>query len=264
MNVYSLNFNTNFATPIMDNKVSKVVQFSFPKGKVLKKHKTSSSILVLVIMGKVRFIAEEEVLLETGQLVSLEPNVEHSVEAIEDSVMLLTLTPSPSSHTLFKPNETEHHTFPGAKESISPQLQSFVLEHNELLQVLERATNHSEMAELEGADQLIEEELTKHFRYEEDILFPLLGKYIGTENGPIAVMLSEHETIRGLHEAFHRSMLENKGNATQIIQDFLPLAEMLKTHITKEDNVLFPMASRIMSEEDKNEVEDRVKLENSK
>lgn len=265
MNVYSLNFSDRFVTPIMDNKVAKVVQFSFPKGKVLKEHKTSSAILVSVVSGKVRFKAGEEVLLEEGQLLSLEGDVEHSVEALEDSVMLVTLTPSPSSHTIFKPkDEAPHHTFPGAKETISPQLQSFVLEHSVLLQVLERATNSPELSELEAADQMIKEELTKHFRYEEEILFPLLGNYIGTEHGPIAVMLSEHQTIRELHDSFHHIMIERRnGNVeiSQMMNAFSPLASILRTHITKEDNVLFPMASRVMTEEDKNEVETRVKQE---
>ncbi|WEG13801.1 cupin domain-containing protein [Pullulanibacillus sp. KACC 23026] len=101
MKVYSLTFNESFVKPILDNQVSRVVQFSFTKGKVLEKHKTSSAILVSVLSGKVRFKAEEEVVLQSGGLLSLEPSVEHSVEALEDSVMLLTLTPSPSAHPTF-------------------------------------------------------------------------------------------------------------------------------------------------------------------
>ena len=106
MQVYSLAFREDkFIHPVMDNQVSKVVQFSFPKGKILEKHKTSSDILVLVISGQVRFKANEEVVLQPGQILSLEPNIEHYVEALEDSVMILTLTPSPSAHTIFKPKE---------------------------------------------------------------------------------------------------------------------------------------------------------------
>jgi quercetin dioxygenase-like cupin family protein len=97
MNTYPLVFREHFSQLIMDNKASKVVQFSFPKGKILDRHKTSSHILVLVVSGQARFNADEEILLQTGHLVSLEPNVEHSVEALEDSIMLLILTPSPSA-----------------------------------------------------------------------------------------------------------------------------------------------------------------------
>jgi len=263
MQMYPLDFRENFIQPVMDNKASKVVQFSFPKGKILEKHKTSSPILVIVVSGLVRFKTNEEVLLQVGQLVSLEANVEHSVEALEDSIVLLILTPSPSAHTIFRPSESEHHTLgPEAKQSIAPQLQSFVEEHEELLQVLDQAVGIYNRDAYAKADELIEEELHKHFRYEEDILFPLLGKYIGTGAGPIAVMLAEHKTIRSLHEAFHHQlneMIQGLVEESEAVQAFNPLEEMLRTHITKEDNVLFPMASRVMSEDDKNEVARKVK-----
>lgn len=268
MQLYSLDFKDNFVQPIMDNKVSKVVQFSFPKGKVLEKHKTSSPILVIVLSGQVCFKAEEEVLLQVGQLVSLEPNVEHYVEALEDSILLLVLTPSPTMHTIFRPSEAEHHTLgPEAKQSIASQLHSFVEEHEELLQVLNRAVGGYDATAYASADHMIEEELNKHFRYEEDILFPLLGKYIGTEAGPIAVMLAEHKTIRSLHSAFHQrleQLSQDHVAESEVVDAFTPLEDMLRTHITKEDNVLFPMASRVMSEEDKNEVALKVQQEGSR
>lgn len=96
MHVYPLQFQQQFVIPLLNNGVSKVVQFNFPKGKILPGHKSSSDILVQVISGQVRFQAgQEEALLSAGQLLSLEPNIEHSVEALEDSVMLLIMTPSP-------------------------------------------------------------------------------------------------------------------------------------------------------------------------
>lgn len=106
MHTYSLAFKERFAHTILDNQVSRVVQFSFPKGKILDTHKTSSDILVQVIHGRVKFKAAdmEETWLQPGELLSLEPHVEHAVEALEDSVVLLILTPSPSSHSIFKPD----------------------------------------------------------------------------------------------------------------------------------------------------------------
>jgi len=262
MKVYSLAFNEKFIQPVMDNKFSKVVQFSFSKGKLLEKHKTSSPILVMVVSGKVKFTANEEVVLQSGQLVSLEADVEHTVAALEDSIMLLILTPSPSFHSIFRPSEAEHHTMgPEAKQSISPQLQSFVEEHEGMLQVLDQAAEGYNKAAYLHADQLINEELQQHFRYEEDILFPLLGKYIGTGAGPIAVMLAEHKTIRSMHESFHQRLIELADgliDESEVVPAFEAVEEMLRTHITKEDNVLFPMASRVMTEEDKNEVARKV------
>mgnify|MGYP001251090913 FL=1 len=104
MNIYKFSFEEAPAKPVLDNGVSKVVQFSFPKGKGLPKHQTTSDILVFVLQGKIRFVAEQnEAELAAGHLVSLEKQVEHSIEALEDSVVVLVLTPSPQKHSIMKP-----------------------------------------------------------------------------------------------------------------------------------------------------------------
>lgn len=103
MQTYSLHFTESFSRPVLDNGYSKVVQFSFVKGKELQKHVTSSDILVLVLEGHIRFRAEEEVELKTGEMVALEKEIEHSIVALENSVVLVMMTPSPSFHSIFKP-----------------------------------------------------------------------------------------------------------------------------------------------------------------
>lgn len=102
MDIYSLSFEESFVRPLMDNGVSKVVKFSFPKGKVLQKHQTTSDILVFVLQGKIRFVAEEAVELTAPSMLSLEKQVEHAIEALEDSLVVLVLTPSPQAHTMLK------------------------------------------------------------------------------------------------------------------------------------------------------------------
>ncbi|TBL76259.1 cupin domain-containing protein [Paenibacillus thalictri] len=104
MNPYKLSFEETFIQPVLDNGVSKVVKFSFPKGKVLQKHKTTSDILVFVLDGKIRFTAGEDVELQTADMISLAKQVEHSIEALEDSLVVLVLTPSPNAHSIFKPD----------------------------------------------------------------------------------------------------------------------------------------------------------------
>lgn len=106
MKLHTLKFAESFVQPILDNGVSKVVQFSFEKGKVLEKHHTSSDILVFVLQGHIRFMAgEEEVQMSAGNMLTLEKNIEHSIEALEESLVVLVLTPSPTAHSIFKPNE---------------------------------------------------------------------------------------------------------------------------------------------------------------
>lgn len=100
MKIYPLTFEDTFVQPLIDNGVSKVVKFSFPRGKILKKHKAPSALLLFVAQGKIRFTAGKEAEISTAQMVSLDAEVEHALEALEDSVVVLILTPSPNAHPL--------------------------------------------------------------------------------------------------------------------------------------------------------------------
>lgn len=98
-----------------------------------------------------------------------------------------------------------------------------------------------------------------HHGKEEDYLFTaLVNKGMPKEGGPVGQMLHEHEQGR----AFVLGMAENLAGAesgeTLAIQDFvnnaLGYVELLRAHIHKEDHILFPMASRLLSGEDKTQL----------
>ena len=98
-----------------------------------------------------------------------------------------------------------------------------------------------------------------HHGKEEDYLFAaLVNKGIPKEAGPVGQMLREHEQGR----AFVIGMADNLAGAesgeTQAIRGFvnnaLGYVELLKAHIHKEDHILFPMASRLLSGEDKTQL----------
>lgn len=80
---------------------ARLVLFTFRKGQQLKEHRTSSQILVQVLRGRVTFsTAGNSVKLQAGMVLQLEENVPHSVLAQTDAVMLVTMAPSPSFHSL--------------------------------------------------------------------------------------------------------------------------------------------------------------------
>ncbi|MFN8443685.1 MAG: cupin domain-containing protein [Caldilineaceae bacterium] len=77
------------------------VLFSLRTGQGLREHSTSSQIAVQVIAGELTFTANDESQrLTAGQLLLLEANLAHSLQAEKDTVMLLTLTPDPQRHSL--------------------------------------------------------------------------------------------------------------------------------------------------------------------
>lgn len=59
-------------------------------GSVIKPHQTSSAISVQVLEGLIRFHTEEKSIdLSKGKMVALQPKIQHSVEALEESFFLL-------------------------------------------------------------------------------------------------------------------------------------------------------------------------------
>ena len=86
---------------LSDIGAARLVLFTFKAGQQLQEHRTSSQILVQALRGRVIFTAAgSSVKLQAGMVLQLEANVPHTVEAQTDAVMLVTMTPSPASHSL--------------------------------------------------------------------------------------------------------------------------------------------------------------------
>lgn len=109
--------------------------------------------------------------------------------------------------------------------------------------------------------KLFKEELDPHSEREEGVLFPMMGVYIGTTAGPIAVMEYEHEQAKKLLHLFlektkqeHLSEEEIKMGAEWIKNVYMILTE----HFTKEENILFPMAERMLSDKEKAELSQKI------
>ncbi len=77
--------------------------------------------------------------------------------------------------------------------------------------------------------------------------FPLQG-------GPVAVMLHEHELGRAHVAAVADNIAAAAAGVasarTVVAERLAAYASLLRQHISKEDNILYPMADRVFSEED--------------
>jgi quercetin dioxygenase-like cupin family protein len=86
---------------LSDVGASRVVLFSFRAGQRLREHHTSSPILVQVVSGTIAFEARGHAIeVAAGGLLQLERNVPHTVVAVTDAIVLVTMTPSPRRHSL--------------------------------------------------------------------------------------------------------------------------------------------------------------------
>ncbi len=90
-----------------------------------------------------------------------------------------------------------------------------------------------------------------HHAKEEDVLFEALVKNgMPRENSPIAAMLMEHDQGRAFVKAMETAAQEAIAGQTgreQIIADnALAYAALLREHISKEDDILYPLAERVI------------------
>ena len=101
-----------------------------------------------------------------------------------------------------------------------------------------------------------------HHGKEEEIFFPALEMAgIPREDGPIGVMLQEHDLMRGLMsgvvEAVGRYVAGEPKAHVDIVRYATDYAAMLRRHIDKENNILFKMAEMHLSPEEETELIDR-------
>lgn len=90
-----------------------------------------------------------------------------------------------------------------------------------------------------------------HHHKEEDVLFPALtAAGIPNEGGPVGVMLFEHEEGRRFTAAMRAGAERLKsGDASardEVVRNARGYVELLRDHIAKENNVLFPMADQVI------------------
>ena len=99
-----------------------------------------------------------------------------------------------------------------------------------------------------------------HHGKEEELLFPALVKVGIPQDGPISVMLFEHEMgrkyIRVMADAFERYKLKDASAASAIVQNAQAYIELLTDHIDKENNILFVMADDRLTEKAQEELYD--------
>ncbi len=92
-----------------------------------------------------------------------------------------------------------------------------------------------------------------HHRKEEGVLFPTMTRHGAPERGgAIEMMLEEHEQgrayVRQLREAARQLDAGDTRASGRIIAAARSYAALLRDHIAKEDEMLFPMASELIPE----------------
>jgi uncharacterized protein len=142
-------------------------------------------------------------------------------------------------------------------------LHTFLEEHRRILVFLERLKRLVEKVKQAGrldpagedlkllrqiAQHLLEVE--NHQVREENVLFPYLEKY-GIKEPP-KIMWSEHNEMREMKKQLKElseqaPQLPGPELARRLAETALPLADFMEKHITKENNILYPAALRVIA-----------------
>jgi hemerythrin-like domain-containing protein len=93
-----------------------------------------------------------------------------------------------------------------------------------------------------------------HHAKEEDVLFrELVAGGMPEQNSPVAAMLMAHDQgracVRGMEEAAQKALAGEPGQIPAIAENARGYAALLRDHIDKEDNILYPLAERILPAE---------------
>lgn len=100
-----------------------------------------------------------------------------------------------------------------------------------------------------------------HHAKEEEYLFERLKERgLPADQGPIGVMLYEHEEgrkhIRGLEDGIENAAAGQEPAVRAVREHLQDFVDLLRSHISKENNILFVMADQLLTDRDQRELEE--------
>ncbi|KON90409.1 hypothetical protein AF332_22550 [Sporosarcina globispora] len=155
---------------------------------------------------------------------------------------------------------------------LSKGLKQLKEEHHPLLAMLEELHRITIIME-ESPDRTLFEKLTEHVKNfcrkldphserEEGVLFRMMEQYLGKETGPIAIMEYEHDQAKNYFKTFLEAAERTEHLTEKEMTEYSGLIKnayyTLTQHFSKEENVLFPMAENLLSNDEKQELYSKI------
>ena len=148
-----------------------------------------------------------------------------------------------------------------AKEDLIHEHEAIQHALNILERISDRLENNGDIdySDINSFMEFLKEFADKcHHGKEEDFLFPALEKAgIKKEGGPIGIMLSEHAQGRNYIQRMQDSTVENPVDKQLFIQASRDYIRLLRSHIQKENNVLFLFIDTKLSASEQKELYDK-------
>ncbi len=139
-------------------------------------------------------------------------------------------------------------------------IEQLMHEHQEGLAALDRLEEAAQQVAAEGlssgmrkamdqAIAFINGEIRVHNEKEEKVLFPALAPYLPSPGGPVDVMLAEHRELWQLNDRLVAALAEPSPASSALADTALSIVHLLRQHISKEDNILYPMARQFLGDD---------------
>ncbi len=126
-----------------------------------------------------------------------------------------------------------------------------------LFSTAEKSVIDGNFEEAEKQFLLFADDTLKHFKKEEEVLFPTFEEITGNREGPTMVMRHEHEQVRGLIGKM-AGAIENRDSDA-----YLSMAEsmmiLLQQHNMKEEQMLYAMCDRVIPQDKKEQTLEEMK-----
>lgn len=98
----------------------------------------------------------------------------------------------------------------------------------------------------EAAFNAFHNDMARHFRMEEDVLFPALAT-AGGPSGPVHVMLMEHAQIKELLKQMAAAVTQKDAQEYGGLSETLLM--VMQQHNHKEEQILYPIMDQILAKE---------------
>lgn len=97
------NFNGIKVVKLFEGSGSKEIRINLQKGHEMKEHQAPGAIMVQVLSGKIEFSVGSDVqILNSLDMIALDANVPHALNALEDSIVRLSLSKNDDVSRVFK------------------------------------------------------------------------------------------------------------------------------------------------------------------
>lgn len=242
---------------------TKVVLFALDAGQEISPHAAPFPAEIVGLEGRLQVsVGGEAFVILPSQAIQLPAGVPHGIVATEPSRFLLTMHRGAKAAASDAAEEACEHHGCGHEGALSapgvavnhPTLQKWMAEHDEALtriEGMEGAVRDSDWPGVQRVATWLFQELKAHNEAEEAHLFPLMDPHFGGAHGPTQCMREEHRLLWDLTQRVLGDLAEGAPRDPAVsARTALQLAASLRSHIEKENKVLYPMAERLLSDAD--------------